>query len=213
LRFLSPIVSTHQAEQHIAENVTIAVLKLAAVWLGALFLFLYVGTEISVGNWSYSFLLEDRHQGTLLAGWVVSGYWFGLTLGRFLINTIAERLHLGIAAMLYACLIGIGISALLVWFIPSLQILGFCLIGFFMGPIFPSMIAVVPYLVPGRLVPSAIGFLVGTSVVGGALFPWLVGTLAQYIGIWALLPCTIALTVIMFSNWWAITRRFATSRS
>jgi fucose permease len=206
--------SAQQTEQHVSGNVVIAALKFSVVWLGALFLFLYVGAEVGVGNWSYSFLLEDRHQQTLLAGWVVSGYWFGLTLGRLLVSTVAGWLRLGIAQMIYACLVGTGIGAVLVWLLPGIEsaALGFCLIGFFLGPIFPTTIALMPLLVPNRLVASAIGLLVGASVVGGAFFPWLVGGLAQYKGIWVLLPCTLVLTIALFLNWWAMVHRFAASR-
>ena len=51
-----------------------------------MFLCLYVGIEVTVGNWGFSLLTQQRGAGTLLAGLVVSGYWLGLTLGRFLIN-------------------------------------------------------------------------------------------------------------------------------
>lgn len=38
-----------------SENVLRAVLRLPVVWLAALFLLVYVGVEVSLGNWSYSF--------------------------------------------------------------------------------------------------------------------------------------------------------------
>jgi fucose permease len=68
------------------------------------------------------------------------------------------------------------------------------------------MIAVVPRLVHSHLIPSAIGLLIGISLIGGALFPWLVGALAQYTGLWVLLPVLHVLTILMCANWWAITR-------
>ncbi|MBV9689603.1 MAG: MFS transporter [Ktedonobacteraceae bacterium] len=212
LRSPSLSVSTEQAELSAAGNVVVIGLKLHAVWLAMLFLFLAVGIEVSVGIWSYSFLLSERHLGTLLAGWIVSGYWLSLTLGRFLLNRIAKQLHMSMAGTAYSCLAGIGVSTLLIWLLPSTQAttLGFCLIGFFVGPMFPSTIVLVPYLVPDRLVSSLIGILIGISVLGGACFPWLVGTLAQSIGIWVLLPCILALTTIMYLNWWVMTRQLTT---
>ncbi|HWS83554.1 MAG TPA: hypothetical protein VN207_04780 [Ktedonobacteraceae bacterium] len=53
---------------------------------------------------------------------------------------------------------------------------------------------------------TAIGLLIGVSVVGGGIFPWLIGTLAQYVGIWTLLPSILVLTTFMCANWWAMTR-------
>lgn len=196
-----------QAEQHSDSNVLRTALTFGVVWLGALFLFLYVGVEVSIGNWDYSFSLDTRMLGTLVAGWIASGYWLGLTLGRFFMGTLAEWLHLSAARMIYLCLAGIAVGVALVWGFASgwTTALGFCLIGFFLGPLFPTTIAVIPQLVPARIVPSAVGFLVGSSVVGGALFPWLAGALAQAAGLWTLLPYTLALTALMCVNWWAIT--------
>src|SRR2546428_7726729 len=62
-------------------NVLVATLSVPFVWVAALFMLIYVGAEVSVGSWSYSFLTEERHASTLLAGWMVSGYWPGLTPG------------------------------------------------------------------------------------------------------------------------------------
>ena len=212
LRSSSPSVIAHQTELPPPGNVVVAALKLGAIWLITLFLFLGVGIEVSIGTWSYSFLLEERHQGTLLAGWIVSGYWLSLTLGRFILNRIADQLHLSTIGMLYSCLVGIAMSTLLIWLLSDIRttILGFCLIGFFVGPLFPSTIALIPRLVPDHLVFSVIGILIGVSVLGGACFPWLIGNLAQLIGIWTLLPCTLALTTIMCSNWWLIVRQWTT---
>src|SRR5579884_1964904 len=72
-------------------NVMVAALKLRVVWLAALFLLFYVGTEVSLGSWSYTFLLEERHESTLLSGWSVSGYWLGLTLGRLILGRVVQR--------------------------------------------------------------------------------------------------------------------------
>jgi fucose permease len=201
-------VSIQQNEHNHSRNTLGAVLKIGPVWLAILFLFLYVGVETSVGNWSYSFLLEDRHQATLLAGWIVSAYWLGLTLGRFLVNTIAERFQMSVEAVVYCSLVGTGMGGLLVWLLPGglAAMLGICLIGFFLGPLFASTIVVIPRLVQSSLVPSTIGLLLGTSVIGGAFFPWLVGTLAQYVGIWTLLPCILTLTILLCINWWAMIR-------
>lgn len=207
LRTRSFSLSAPQNEHSPSRNALGAVLKIGPVWLAILFLFLYVGLETSVGNWSYSFLLADRHQTTLLAGWIVSGYWSGITLGRFLVNTIAKHFHLDIEAIVYCSLVGTGVGGLLVWLLPGglAAMSGICLIGFFLGPLFASTIVVVPRMVPDYLVASTIGLLLGTSVIGGAFFPWLVGTLAQYVGIWTLLPSVLMLTILMCTNWWAIT--------
>jgi len=190
-------------------NVLSATLRLPIAWLAALFLLIYVGVEVSLGNWGYSFLLEVRQQGTVVAGWIVSGYWFGLTLGRFVLQPMAERFEIGIKVLMYACLAGIIIGLLLIWLLPYgiVAAAGFGFIGFCLAPIYPLTVALIPKLVPPRLGPSAIGMLVSISIIGLALFPWIAGILAQFHGIWTLLPYTLVLTLLMMGLWYYLVRQ------
>jgi MFS family permease len=144
----------------------------------------------------------------VLAGWIVSGYWLGLTLGRFTLQNLAERLGVGIKGLMYACITGTVIGLLLIWLVPlaATAALGFCFIGFSLGPIYPLTVAITPKLVPTRIGPSAIGLLVSVSILGLALFPWIAGILAQAIGIWSLLPYTLALTIVMLGAWHGLAR-------
>lgn len=201
--------AAHEGQTGEGENGLLAALKIPVVWFATLFLLFYVGVEVSLGSWGYTFLLENRHESDLLAGGIVSGYWLGLTLGRFILNHIAGRLRLGLSGLMYACMGGIVLGILMIWLIPGVvaSAVAFCLTGLSLGPIYPSTIALVPDIVPSRMVSSAIGFLVGLSILGVALFPWIAGTLAQYTGIWSLLPYSVGLTVIMLALWWTIRRR------
>jgi fucose permease len=140
---------------------------------------------------------------------VVSGYWLGLTLGRFVLNASASRAGIGVVTMLYACLGGVLVATILTWWGPDALVvaLGFALIGFFLGPVFPTTIAVTPRLIPASLVPTAVGLVVGASVIGGAFFPWLAGALAQGLGLGSLLPYALVLGVLQVGGWWAIVRQ------
>ncbi len=201
--------AAHEGQTGEGENGLLAALKIPVVWFATLFLLFYVGVEVSLGSWGYTFLLENRHESDLLAGGIVSGYWLGLTLGRFILNNIAGRLRLGLSRLMYTCMGGIVLGILMIWLIPGVvaSAVAFCLTGLSLGPIYPSTVALVPDIVPSRMVSSAIGFLVGLSILGVALFPWIAGALAQYTGIWSLLPYSVGLTVIMLALWWTIRRR------
>jgi fucose permease len=185
-------------------NVLFTALRLRIVWIAALFLLFYVGTEVSLGSWSYSFLTEERHGSTLIMGWVVSGYWAGLTLGRLTLAKVAQRI--GEKRLIQSCLAGIIVGILLVWLVPisAVSAIGLCLVGFSLGPIFPTTIALMSKFVSSRLLPSAIGFLASLGSLGGALFPLLAGNLAQAIGLWSLLPYIITLTIFMLCLWIAL---------
>jgi fucose permease len=180
-----------------------------AVLLSALFLTVYVGVEVSLGNWAFSFMIEERGQGTLLAGWVVSAFWLGFTLGRFVLGAIAERFRVGAVELNYGCLLVLLGGAVLAWVVPgtAAAVIGFVVIGAALGPVFPLTIAVLPRLAPAWMVPTAVGLLVGASVIGGALLPWLAGVLAEGIGLGSLLPFTVALTIVLLANWWRVARR------
>ena len=179
-----------------------------AVLLCGVFLTVYVGIEVSLGNWAFSFLVEERGQGALLAAWVTSGYWLGFTFGRFILSALAQRFGVGPVELTFGCLGVVAASTLLTWFVPGTvaAAVGFVLVGAALGPIFPLTIAVLPRLAPGAIVPTAIGLLVVVSVLGAAFFPWLAGTIAQHAGLDSLLPFTMLLTLALLGNWWRITR-------
>jgi fucose permease len=178
------------------------------VQLGTAMLAVYVGLEISVGNWGFSYLVQTRALPGTLAGYTVSGYWLGLTLGRFLISPIATRAGVSPVGMIYACLAGITVAIGLAWLLPTAPAcVALGLLGFFLGPVFPTTMAIAPRLTQDRLVPTAIGVMNAVSLVGGAALPWLVGALAQASGMWVLLPFALALALAQFAAWRPIAGR------
>ncbi len=93
-------------------NILLQVLRMRVVWLAAFFLLFYVGNETSLGSWSYSFLIEQRHGSILFSGWIVSGYWMGLTLGRLTLARLTQRF--GRKHLVQLCLTGVFAGMLLV---------------------------------------------------------------------------------------------------
>ena len=185
-------------------NVLLAALSVPMVWIAALFMLIYVGAEVSVGSWTYSFLTEERHAPILLAGWMVSGYWIGLTLGRLTLARVTLRI--GSERLILGCLVGVVIGGLFVWLLPvyAVSAVGLGLIGFSFGPIYPTTIALISDRVSGRILPSVIGFMVSLGSIGAAICPWLAGLLAQRFGLWSLMPYVIVLTAVMACLWQAL---------
>jgi fucose permease len=180
-----------------------ATLRERGVLLGSAMLAIYVGLEIGVGTWAYSYLVQARGLPDIVAGSAVSGYWLGLTAGRFLISPIANRLGASSVAMVYVCLAGITSAAALVWLAPiaALAVAALALLGFFLGPVFPTTIAMAPQLTAPRSVPTAIGVMNAGSVVGASVAPWAAGAIAQQAGPWTLLPFAIVLAVLQVVVW------------
>jgi fucose permease len=114
--------------------------------------------------------------------------------------------------MMLACLAGVTVAAALTWLLPAAAAAstGFVLLGFFLGPIFPTTMAMAPQLTIARLVPTAIGVMNAGSVVGGSALPWLAGAIAQNTGVWTLLPFTVTLALLQLAVWWPIAHRIRT---
>lgn len=186
-------------------------LRERSVLLGAVLLTTYVGAELGVGTWAFSYLTEHRTDTEVLAGALVSGYWAGLTVGRFVIMPLAARLGVGLIRTTTLCLLGVVLSCLVAWLSPvwPLTAAGLLLTGFFLGPMFPTIMAVTPAMTEAARVPTAIGVLNGVSVVGGSLLPWFAGVLAQHIALWTLWPFTIALIAVQLLIWRSLAPRIA----
>jgi fucose permease len=185
-------------------------LRRPAVLLGATFLAVYVGLEISVGRWGFSFLVSEHGYGDLLAGYTVSGYWLGLTLGRFVLSPVAARLRWTAVRLAFACLFGVMFATALLWAAPVTAVAAFALLGFFLGPLFPTTMAVAPSLATDELAPTTIGLLNGVSVLGGSLLPFLAGALADWTGLWTLPPYALALAAVQLAIWWRTVAHLAT---
>jgi fucose permease len=186
------------------------VLRRPAVLLAAAFLSVYVGLEVSLGNWAFTYLVEDQGRLALAAGYAVSAYWLGLTVGRFVISPVAGRLGLTPQRMMLCCLVGVVGATAVTWAMPGqLAGAGFALVGFFLGPLFPTAMALVPELTPAPLVATSIGVLNAVSVVGGAGLPWLAGAIGQGVGIWTLLPYVLVLGLLQLVLWQAAVNRAA----
>jgi len=182
-------------------------LKYRFVWLFAFFLLFYAGTEISLGHWSYSFLTESRHENTELAGWLVSGYWLGLTVGRVAIAPLAHKL--GSKGIINTCLIGV-VCGLLIFNSITLSLtsgFGLLLTGFCLGPILPTGFAFLSGMVPAHLLMGSISFIASLSSLGKALFPWLAGNVAEGLGLEMFLPYVIILAVAMVACWVVVLTR------
>lgn len=179
------------------------------LWAGAV-LCVYVGLEQGIGNWGYTYLVDARSVSELLAGYTASGYWFGLTVGRFMATPATTRLRLSATQLLSVCMVGTAVSSGLLWAAPAtagLASLSFVPLGFFLGPVYPTIMSIMHRLTGARLVPTAIGALGAGGVAGGALFPWVMGTVIQLVGPWTLPPVALVLAALQYGLWRVLAHR------
>ncbi|MEM1393915.1 MAG: MFS transporter [Cyanobacteria bacterium P01_H01_bin.150] len=155
-------------------------LKTPTVLLSGLLLSVYVGTEASVGNWAYSVQHISRNTPTLIAGYSVSVYWLGLTLGRFISGRFVKIW--GANRTLNYSLILLSLSLIAWWLLPN-QLISLPLIGIALAPIFPLTIWLTPQRIPTAIVPAAIGFITSVASLGAAMIPSIAGYFASKFGL------------------------------
>jgi FHS family L-fucose permease-like MFS transporter len=163
-------------------------LKQDSVWnhphlyLGAVAIFVYVGAEVSLGNFAANYFADPAvghmtlQQGTK----VVSIYWGLMMVFRFVGSALMQRI--APSKILAVCGVGAGVLVLC-------SLLGsgyfavatFLAIGIFNSIMFPTIFTLgVAEL--GPLTSRGSGLLV-QAIVGGAIFPVIMGYLADHIGI------------------------------
>ena len=72
-----------------------AVLKKPAArvtWLAAMFLLGYVGIEVGLGGWIVVFMIQVRKGERFASGMTATGFWLGLTVGRFALGFVTPRI-------------------------------------------------------------------------------------------------------------------------
>jgi FHS family L-fucose permease-like MFS transporter len=150
--------------------------------LGALGIFLYVGAEVSIGSFLINYFTQPEigNMSVKTAAGLVSLYWFGAMVGRFIgaagLQKLSTRAVLGTVAVV-ACVL-VVISMLSTGWLAMGTII--C-VGLFNSVMFPSIFALgVDGL--GPLTAKGSGLLV-QAIVGGAIIPLAEGALADHIGI------------------------------
>lgn len=187
-----PMLVRHAASQTAAwANLQFA-LKTPIVLVTGLFLLMTVGTEASLGNWTYTVQHVSRHIPASTAGYSVSALWLGFTTGRVLLGVLVNRI--GAMRLINSSLVMlvVGIASWLL--LPGLW-LSLPLIGFAIAAMFPTTIWLIPQRVPAAVVPAAIGFVTSVASLGAAIIPTAVGWIVNCAGL-EQIPSLILLLVV-----------------
>lgn len=162
------------------EALTAAESSLRPFFLLAAGICLYVAAEIAVSNWIVRFLASVP---VATATLVLSMLWAGIALGRLLSNWLAERIDYFAFTIGCALLGGLTLlSAVLI--APALPLTAALvgLTGVFYGPIYPMIMAIGGNIYPHRLAALS-GGLAGAAIVGGVIYPPLMGIMAAQVGL------------------------------
>ncbi len=173
-----------------------------AVLVSGLFLLVYVGTEVAIGNWAYSVQTISRKTPEIMAGYSISAYWMGLTIGRMGLGYVIKRLGAIRTIDFSLALLTVGLLAW--WLLPG-QVLSLPVLGLALAAIFPTTMLLVPQRVTSALVPAAIGFLTSAASLGAASIPTSVGWIANWAGLEVIpiLMLPLAVVMLLLHRWLA----------
>ncbi|KAI1100071.1 MFS general substrate transporter [Jackrogersella minutella] len=175
-------------------------------WLCALFLLGYVGLEVALGGWIVEFMIQVRKGEPFASGMTATGFWLGLTIGRFVLGFITPKIGEKLAITIYLP-VTMGLE-LLFWLVPQFYVSAVAvgLQGFFIGPLFPAAIVAMSKLLPRHLHVGAIGFAAAFGGSGAAVLPFAVGAIAQAKGVQVLQPIILALLGVILIFWIGLPR-------
>ncbi len=147
--------------------------------------FIFIGScalEYTCGSWGSTFLVQSKGMTAGDAAKIITFYYAGMALGRFLSGVLSSRLSGWILIRLGQGIVLTAI-ALTVLPLPSLAAAaGLFLIGLGNGPIFPNLIHLTPRNFGRDLSWSVMGTQMAASYIGIMLMPPIFGILAQVFG-------------------------------
>lgn len=146
------------------------------------------GIEYTCGIWGSTYLVQSRGLPMDAAAGIITFYYIGMALGRFLSGLLASKLS---SWKLIFMGQGILIAALLLLILPlppAAAGIGLFVIGLGNGPIFPNLIHLTPSNFGKDISQSVMGTQMAASYIGIMLIPPVFGLIAQPFGT-GLLPC------------------------
>ena len=192
---LSKLPRMAAAEHHIGEKIADSVWKHPNLVFGAIGIFVYVGAEVAIGSSIANYLALDNIGGFLSSATIpdaaaryraalgeaakyISVYWMGAMFGRFIGSGLLQKIKpgklLAIAAIMAGLLVSTSVFTsghVAMWTILS--------VGFFNSIMFPCIFTMgIEEL--GPLTGDGSGIL-NMAIVGGAVTPWLVGKVGDFI--------------------------------
>ena len=150
--------------------------------LGALGIFVYVGAEVAIGSFLVNFFAEESIAGLeeVEAAKLVSFYWGGAMVGRFIGAAAMQRVPAGKALAFNATMATI-LVLMTVFTSGHLAMWSILLVGLFNSIMFPTIFSLAIKGL-GQHTSQGSGILC-LAIVGGALIPLLQGFLADTYGI------------------------------
>jgi FHS family Na+ dependent glucose MFS transporter 1 len=187
----------HQDQTQTGENLRSA---LPVILITMLFLFFYVGSEITFGNWIYTYALTLNLADVTNAAYLTSGFWLFFTIGRAVSVPVAVRFKpTQILTVAFLGAIGALILAIVVPRSITILWIAAAAVGFFMAPIWATAYNLAGQSIKLTATNSSI-IILGDNL-GVVVLPWLTGLAIERFGAhtmpWLVLS-SLTLNVLVF---------------
>jgi MFS transporter, FHS family, glucose/mannose:H+ symporter len=154
----------------------------------------YVGVEVGASGWIPTYMIDQNYSAQMGAT-ALALFFLALAAGRILILPLAKKYSP--TQMVLVSSILIILSLFFIGFTPY-ALLGFTIMGFVCGPVFPTAMVWAVRINPGD--PRTAGFMMFAAIAGASISPSLMGIVMQKTGTdilaWLLMvPALLSLAV------------------
>ena len=155
----------------------------------------YVGVEVTIGQWAFTSLTEHRGMSDLAASLWVGLYWVALTAGRLWLGFRGHRLP--VERVLDLAVVGAIAGALVLWAGGGLAPAGLLVAGLSLSVVFPLLMLLTPDRVGAERAAAAIGWQTAASSLGAAGGPVLAGAVLEASGVEAYGPTAFVMALAL----------------
>lgn len=149
------------------------------LWIMSVLLLLYVGVEVGMGGWISAYMQRSARLSPETAALVASAFYVALTGGRLVGAIVGSKISGTQMLMANIALAVAGGLGMLVSVGNSLiSILSIMLVGLALGPVYPTITAIVTQRFPA-VAGLAASVVISAGSVGGMIIPWLLGVLIE----------------------------------
>jgi fucose permease len=154
-----------------------AVLGRPALWLLALFLFLYVAAEVGVWNWLVQYMVAQGIEQATAQNILALGFALGLLIGRVVVSRILIRVSAPTVTLAAAVLMAITTYLMLQTASTTVAWVAVFCAGLAMAPVFPTTLGMVGDAFP-RMTATAMGIVITFGWIGLAVSSPIIGAIA-----------------------------------
>lgn len=148
--------------------------------------------------WANTYLVETKGITADKAAGIVTVYFIGLTLGRFLSGLISSKVSSDKIVLFGQGIVLIAVIIMLLKLPVTASYVGLFFVGFGIGPVFPNMTHLTPKFFGEEVSQSMIGIQMGFAYISIMVSPIIFGIVANYTGVFVFPYYLLILFVFMF---------------